>query len=158
MTRRYVIYVRKDGRRYVTREFNGDKEEFERIGSMDSCTKTWFEICEEIWKQVRTFEEFVKANVAAQACYQSCLGNTGVQVCHNLPRPSKTAQLTDGLPLDMQMADEILVIDEAGSTILEDGNLNILMHLRDDSSDSLNHWARISYTTGEILAEYKPAA
>ena len=76
MTRRRVIFTdRESGLRYATPEFNGDKRDFERfIGENgDSCTATWEEITE-LFRPVRTLEEFRAANEAAQQCYISSFG------------------------------------------------------------------------------------
>jgi len=76
MTRRRVIFTdRESGHRYATPEFNGDKQDFERfIGENgDSCTATWEEITE-LFRPVRTLEEFRAANEAAPRCYISSFG------------------------------------------------------------------------------------
>jgi len=76
MTRRRVIFSDKEsGHRYATPKFNGDKQDFERfIGENgDSCTATWEEITE-LFRPVRTLEEFRAANEAAPRCYISSFG------------------------------------------------------------------------------------
>ena len=111
MTRRRVLFVRHDGRRYMTCEFNGDKAEFERLsalfGSQDSCDKTWAEICRDIWAEVRTYEDFVKASANAQGCYHSCLGDGIPIAVRNVPRNRR---------LPLETCDEILALYEGGET------------------------------------------
>lgn len=77
MTRRRVIFVRKDGRRYITEEFNGDKSEYAgREDCLDSCDLDWPEI-RALFIEADTYLEFIKANVKAQAAYHSFLGEGG---------------------------------------------------------------------------------
>ena len=98
MTRRRVIFVRKDGRRYITEEFNGDKSEFAAHGDcLDGCDVDWPEI-RAIFHEASTYPQFIKANLKAQAAYHSFLGedgNTGT-VCNlrkGRPLPSVDAIL-----------------------------------------------------------------
>lgn len=98
MTRRRVIFVRKDGRRYITEEFNGDKSEFAAHGDcLDGCDLDWPEI-RAIFHEASTYPQFIKANLKAQAAYHSFLGedgNTGT-VCNlrkGRPLPSVDAIL-----------------------------------------------------------------
>ena len=77
MTRRRVIFVRKDGRRYITEEFNGDKSEFAAHGDcLDGCDLDWPEI-RAIFQEASTYPQFIKANLKAQAAYHSFLGEDG---------------------------------------------------------------------------------
>lgn len=98
MTRRRVVFVRKDGRRYITEEFNGDKSEFAAHGDcLDGCDLDWPEI-RAIFQEASTYPQFIKANLKAQAAYHSFLGedgNTGT-VCNlrkGRPLPSVDAIL-----------------------------------------------------------------
>ena len=91
MTRRIVCFVKKDGRRYLAEEFNGDKAEFERLEKLfgkgqDSCDANWDEIIS-CFSRVHSYTDFIKANIRAQAKYHSFLsaGELG-RVVHNLPR------------------------------------------------------------------------
>ena len=69
MTRRRVVFVRKDGRRYITEEFNGDKSEYAARGDcLDSCDLDWPEI-RAIFIAADTYLKFIKANLKAQAAY-----------------------------------------------------------------------------------------
>lgn len=81
MTRRRVVFVRKDGRRYITEEFNGDKSEYAaREDCQDSCDLDWTEI-RALFVAADTYLNFIKANLKAQAAYHSFLtdgGNSGV--------------------------------------------------------------------------------
>ena len=81
MTRRRVVFVRKDGRRYITEEFNGDKAEYAARGDcLDGCDLDWPEI-RALFVAADTYLKFIKANLTAQAAYHSFLeegGNTGV--------------------------------------------------------------------------------
>ena len=119
MTRRIVMFVKKNGMRYITPEFNGDMEEFSTMhklfGGGDSCDKTWVEMVRDIWSKATSYTEFVKANVYAQACYHSSLGGGEIEVVRNLPRNRK-------LPEDL---DYILVLYE------QDGGQEPLMKLID---------------------------
>ena len=77
MTRRRVVFVRKDGRRYITEEFNGDKSEYAaRGGYLDSCELDWSEI-RALFLSADTYMKFIKANQKAQAAYHSFLGDGG---------------------------------------------------------------------------------
>lgn len=90
MTRRRVVFVRKDGRRYITEEFNGDKSEYAaRGGCLDSCDLDWPEI-RALFIAADTYLKFIKANVKAQAAYHSFLGEGGNSgVVHNLRKGRK---------------------------------------------------------------------
>ena len=49
MTRRQIYFFDPDKNTYyLSGELNGDKEEFERFGSSDTCEKTWAEIAAEL--------------------------------------------------------------------------------------------------------------
>ena len=102
MTRRRVVFVRKDGRRYITEEFNGDKAEYAARGDcLDGCDLDWAEI-RALFVAADTYLMFIKANLTAQAAYHSFLGeggNAGV-VC-NLRKGRK-----------LPPADSVLVIYE----------------------------------------------
>ena len=77
MTRRRVIFVCKDGRRYITEELNGDKSEYAARGRcLDGCDMDWPEI-RDIFQESATYTQFIKANLKAQAAYHSFLGETG---------------------------------------------------------------------------------
>lgn len=69
MTRRRVVFVDKFGYRYVTPEYNGDKTERDFFG-IGGCSKTWAEI-NEIFDKVKTYPDFVKANVEAIQAYSN---------------------------------------------------------------------------------------
>lgn len=85
MTRRRVVFVRKDGRRYITEEFNGDKSEYAARGDcLDRCGLDWPEI-RAFFIVADTYLKFKKANLKAQAAYHSFLGDGGnVGVVRNL--------------------------------------------------------------------------
>ena len=77
MTRRRVVFVRKDGRRYITEEFNGDKAEYAARGDcLDGCDLDWPEI-RALFVAADTYLKFIKANLTAQAAYRSFLGEGG---------------------------------------------------------------------------------
>ena len=77
MTRRRVVFVRKDGRRYITEEFNGDKAEYAARGDcLDGCDLDWPEI-RALFVAADTYLKFIKANLTAQAAYHSFLGEGG---------------------------------------------------------------------------------
>lgn len=101
MIRRRVIFTDSvSGLTYVTPEFNGDKQEFEQfIGENgDKCTATWAEIAE-VFRPVRTLEEFKAANEAAQRCYMSAVAPKA--------KPLPARQLPDIAGLN---ADEIMFL------------------------------------------------
>lgn len=81
MTRRRVIFVCKDGRRYITEEYNGDRSEYTaRDRCLDGCDMDWSEI-RDIFQEPTTYTQFIKANLRAQAAYHSFLsenGNSGI--------------------------------------------------------------------------------
>ena len=85
MTRRRVVFVRKDGRRYITEEFNGDKSEYDaREDCLDSCDLDWPEI-RALFIAAGTYPKFIKANLKAQAAYHSFLTGEGTSgVVRNL--------------------------------------------------------------------------
>lgn len=77
MTRRRVVFVREDGRRYITEEFNGDKAEYAARGDcLDGCDLDWPEI-RALFVAADTYLKFIKANLTAQAAYHSFLGEGG---------------------------------------------------------------------------------
>jgi hypothetical protein len=79
MTRRKVLFRDAENECcWVTPEFNGDKSELEKIGSMDSCDKDWAEIFEE-FKNVTSRLEFEKINARAQTYYHSHLPGAEIQ-------------------------------------------------------------------------------
>ena len=90
MTRRRVVFVRKDGRRYITEEFNGDKAEYAARGDcLDGCDLDWPEI-RALFVAADTYLKFIKANLTAQAAYHSFLGEWGnAGVVRNLRRGRK---------------------------------------------------------------------
>ena len=90
MTRRRVVFVRKDGRRYITEEFNGDKAEYAARGDcLDGCDLDWAEI-RALFVAADTYLKFIKANLTAQAAYHSFLGEGGnAGVVRNLRRGRK---------------------------------------------------------------------
>ena len=90
MTRRRVEFVRKDGRRYITEEFNGDKAEYAARGDcLDGCDLDWPEI-RALFVAADTYLKFIKANLTAQAAYHSFLGEGGnAGVIRNLRRGRK---------------------------------------------------------------------
>jgi hypothetical protein len=84
MTRRKVLFRDvKEGVCWVTPEFNGDKTELRDIKSKDSCDKDWLEIYEE-FRNVKTLEEFEKANAKAQTFYHSFLMGAANQPIENI--------------------------------------------------------------------------
>lgn len=90
MTRRRVVFVRKDGRRYITEEFNGDKAEYAARGDcLDGCDLDWAEI-RALFVAADTYLKFIKANLTAQAAYRSFLGEGGnAGVVRNLRKGRK---------------------------------------------------------------------
>ena len=90
MTRRRVVFVREDGRRYITEEFNGDKAEYAARGDcLDGCDSDWPEI-RALFVAADTYLKFIKANLTAQAAYHSFLGEGGnAGVVRNLRKGRK---------------------------------------------------------------------
>lgn len=90
MTRRRVVFVREDGRRYITEEFNGDKAEYAARGDcLDGCDLDWPEI-RALFVAADTYLKFIKANLTAQAAYHSFLGEGGnAGVVRNLRKGRK---------------------------------------------------------------------
>lgn len=77
MTRRRVVFVRKDGCRYITEEFNGDRSEYAtREDCLDRCDLDWPEI-RALFLSADTYVKFIKANLKAQAAYHFFLGGGG---------------------------------------------------------------------------------
>lgn len=73
MTRKRFLFTNHDGYQYITAEYNGDKDEFEIIGSADSCDLTWDEI-ESAFRRCRTLTEFQESDRKMQAAYHSSIG------------------------------------------------------------------------------------
>lgn len=46
MTRRRIYFPTKDGKYTISPELNGDREELELVGSLDTCDLTWKEMVE----------------------------------------------------------------------------------------------------------------
>ena len=83
MTRRRVVFVRKDGRRYIT------AEDAARGDCLDGCDLDWPEI-RALFVAADTYLKFIKANLTAQAAYHSFLGEGGnAGVVRNLRRGRK---------------------------------------------------------------------
>ena len=101
MTRRRVVFVRKDGRRYITEEFNGDKAEYAARGDcLDGCDLDWPEI-RALFVAADTYLKFIKANLTAQAAYHSFLGEGGnAGVVRNL-RKGRNCRLPTACCLSM---------------------------------------------------------
>jgi hypothetical protein len=77
MTRRRLIFQDpKDRLYYLTPEFNGDKEELERMGSADSCDKNWSDIAKE-FQDVMSLVDFNHASIRAQLFYHSSIAVEG---------------------------------------------------------------------------------
>ena len=75
MTRRQIYFFNPDNNTYyLSGELNGDKEEFERFGSSDSCEKTWSEIAAEL-SCVRTLPEFMETMARITRYYHSCISS-----------------------------------------------------------------------------------
>lgn len=85
MTRTRIIFCQKDGRRYVSPEFNGDREELLRRGATDSCELSLSELLA-LFGGVENIPDFAKANILAQGQYHSQLGNMPPLTIRNLPR------------------------------------------------------------------------
>ncbi|GHU75349.1 hypothetical protein FACS189461_1450 [Spirochaetia bacterium] len=88
MTRRTIIFLDESGNVYITPEFNGDKSEFEKFGSQDSCNQDWAEI-EAVFWDVKTLEKFRAASEKAQGFYHSNLPDKQILpilpvVCQNI--------------------------------------------------------------------------
>lgn len=73
MTRKRFLFTNHDGCQYITAEYNGDKYEFEDIGSADSCDRSWCEI-ESAFRRCRTLDEFRETDRKMQAAYHSSIG------------------------------------------------------------------------------------
>lgn len=73
MTRKRFLFTNYDGCQYITAEYNGDKYEFEDIGSSDSCDLSWEEI-ESAFRRCRTLTEFKETDCKMQAAYHSSIG------------------------------------------------------------------------------------
>ena len=102
MTRRTISFIDSAGQSYKTPEFNGDKEEFEKMGSADSCDKNWPEI-ESEFLNVKTLKEFSDASIKAQRFYHSSIAGQSV-----LPIMPATNIIRAGTELRM-IADNILI-------------------------------------------------
>ena len=95
MTRRRVIFVCKDGRRYITEEYSGDRSEYAARGRcLDSCDMDWPEI-RDIFQEPATYTQFIKANLRAQAAYHSFAARTGTVVsCAICAKAARAPMLT----------------------------------------------------------------
>lgn len=78
MIKRLVVFVDKNGYRYVSPEYNGDKTERDFWG-IGGCSKTWPEI-KEIYNKVRTYSDFVKAIVEVASAYSGDPGSVSYRI------------------------------------------------------------------------------
>ena len=109
MTRRRIIFTDSaSGRRFVTPEFNGDKDEFKKFKMGDICTATWDEIMS-MFKTASTLDEFKAANYQAQGYYTSF-------VAPNQP-PEPVVEIDAGilLPDNIRNCDELIYLAERGA-------------------------------------------
>ena len=77
MTRRTISFIDSAGQSFETPEFNGDKEELEKMGSADWCDKNWPEI-ESEFLNVKTLDDFRAASSRAQGFYHSSIAGQSV--------------------------------------------------------------------------------
>lgn len=99
MTRRRIVFIDPQTQQiYCTPEFNGDRTEFLRMGSMDICDKDWPEILG-LFSTVKTLGEFIIANEKAQGFYHSFLDH----VC-----PAPVVAVQEVAFLNTLAADEII--------------------------------------------------
>ena len=105
MTRRQIYFFDPDKNTYyLSGELNGDKEEFERFGSSDTCEKTWTEIAAEL-SCVQTLPEFMEAVARVMRYYHSSIASgipgTRLIVKHSrddLERKDETWGIVAGYP------------------------------------------------------------
>ena len=86
MTRRRIVFADKDGKQYITPEFNGDKTEFSEFQGIggDGCDADWEQILAE-FNGAETLEDFKAAAKKAQSHYHSSFSN----------RPQPVSELAD---------------------------------------------------------------
>ena len=105
MTRRQIYFFDPDKNTYyLSGELNGDKEEFERFGSSDTCEKTWTEIAAEL-SCVQTLPEFMETVARVMRYYHSSIASeipgTRLIVKHSrndLERKDETWGIVAGCP------------------------------------------------------------
>lgn len=71
LTRRQVyFYNQKNKKFYISEEFYGDRDELERFGSNDTCTKSWGEILDEL-RTIKTLRTFLSKMSQISGYYNS---------------------------------------------------------------------------------------
>ena len=76
MTRRRIMFRPRGGIGFwITPEINGDRDEFMRIGSADSCDLTWGEM-KNLFRGVQSYNDFKLACDALNRCFHSSVAET----------------------------------------------------------------------------------
>ena len=76
MTRRRIIFRPSGGIGFwITPEINGDHDEFQHIGSSDTCDLTWVEM-KNLFCGVQSYDDFKQACDAMQRCFHSSIAAT----------------------------------------------------------------------------------
>lgn len=77
MTRKKFVFTDLNGERWITPEFNGDKNEFKQSRSKDICVITWDELIALFSGDV-TKEDFEQSCFNAQRCYESHISGPAI--------------------------------------------------------------------------------
>ncbi len=108
LTRRQVyFYNQKNKKFYISEEFYGDRDEFERFGLNDVCTKSWEEILEEL-RTIKTLRAFLSKVSEISGYYKS-----GIE--EKIGTRIKVGQYKD-----IPFADEVYRIDSGCSGVFLD--------------------------------------
>ena len=76
MTRRQIFFFNpQTNTYYISEEFNGDKSEMQRFGTVDRCDKDWDEILEEL-REISTMDQFLPAISRISDYYHSSLSTS----------------------------------------------------------------------------------
>ena len=79
MTRRRIMFKPSGGIGFwLTPEINGDRDEFQRIGSADSCDLTWPEL-KNLFCGVQSYDDFRRACDALQRSFHSSVGSADIE-------------------------------------------------------------------------------
>ena len=111
MTRRRIMFKPHGGIGFwITPEINGDCDEFNRIGSADSCDLTWTEM-KNLFSGVQSYDDFRQSSEALQRCFHSCVAASA---------PESLAHM---LSLDGISCDELYEVDQGEVRRVHETNL-----------------------------------
>lgn len=145
MTRRRIVFKSSDGIYHVSPEFNGDKDEFLKIHSMDSCSLNWNDLIVKWFAGICSRMQFRYNCCEAQKEYHSFLEKEGVK---KELLPVTTVQSLDEIP----DCDELYILDQTQIKNLHmkysDKYLDRELSWSDFSE--INFWKYVKVIKGEV--------